>query len=76
MSQYSIDPLDGIEQRPLEVQVAVLCAELRNQRNMLSSVRSELGAVKKALYTVALTVTGSAVIFAITTFALIGGHHP
>lgn len=63
-----VDPLEGLEARPLETQVAVMATELRNQRNMLGGVVTELQGVRKALMTAALSVTGGLIVFAGTIY--------
>jgi amino acid transporter len=57
------DPLEGLEQRPIESQVAVLANEMRNQRNALSDVKKELQYVKRALWGVVFTVIGGMLLF-------------
>lgn len=70
----SIDPLDGLESRPIDSQVAVLANEVRNQRNSLSDVREELRYVKRALWGVVLSVLGGMILFlASVAFNVIGG---
>lgn len=66
MNPWSIDPLDGLEQRPLEVQVAVMATELRNQRNMLGDALKEVGSLRKAIIGAAITFAGGSLIFAAT----------
>lgn len=63
MSSRSGDPLDGLESRTMEGQVAVLANEVRNQRNALSEVKSELRYVKRALWGVVFTVIGGMLLF-------------
>ena len=53
-------------------QPAVLAAELRELRADLAEVREEQRATKRALYTVALSVTAAAVTFAFTVFQIWG----
>lgn len=60
---YGSDPLEGLEARPLDAQVGVLANEVRNQRNMLGEVKSELRYVKRALWSVVFTVIGGMLLF-------------
>lgn len=62
----TVDPLDGLEARPLETQVAVLANEVRNQKNSLMNVREELQAMKRALYGLVFTIIGSLIVFLVT----------
>lgn len=72
-----IDPLDGLESRPLETQVAVLVTEARSLRNSHNGLRGdvtglnkEMGSLRKALIGFALSVAASAVLFAATIFVV------
>ena len=65
MSPPMIDPLDGLEARPLEVQVAVLAAEVRNQRNILNAVGGELVSFRRSIY----SVTVALILFAATVYS-------
>jgi septal ring factor EnvC (AmiA/AmiB activator) len=50
--------------------VALLAEQIKRQQRDLESVREELRAMKRAFYAFALSVTGSAVVFA---FTILGG---
>lgn len=70
-----IDPLEGLEARPLETQVAVLATEVRNQRNSINGLRldmkglgGDVAALRKVLMSLAVSIAGSAVIFALSIF--------
>jgi hypothetical protein len=65
MSPPQIDPLDGLQVHPLEVQVAVLAAEVRNQRNLLTAVGGELVSFRRSLY----SVTVALILFAATVYS-------
>lgn len=69
-----MNPLEGIENRPVEVQVALLISEARNARNALEAVKNELTYMKRALYGLMFTILAGTIVFLIT-FAS-SGHHP
>lgn len=58
-----LDPLEGLEQRPLETQVAVLANEVRNQRNTLSDVRDELRYMKRGFYGLIFTLGAGIILY-------------
>lgn len=64
-----LDPLDGLEARPLETQVAVLATEVRHQRNALESVLTELRAAKRATYLLLASSFVTVLTFALTLYA-------
>lgn len=65
-----VDPLEGLEHRPIDVQVAVLANEVRNQRNTLGDVERELSRTKQALWALVASIVAGIVIFLVTQ------HHP
>jgi hypothetical protein len=62
-----VDELWRWKERIDELQPAVMAFELRE-------TRKEVAGLKRALYTFALGVVGSSIIFAFTVFALLGKH--
>jgi hypothetical protein len=62
-----LDPLDGLENRPLEAQVAVLATEVRNQRNAISSLGSQTAGVQKALWYLIASIIIGIIVFVATT---------
>lgn len=61
-----VDPLEGLEHRPIDVQVAVLANEVRNQRNTLGDVERELSRTKQALWALVASIVAGIVIFLVT----------
>lgn len=57
------DPLDGIENRDINTQVALLIAESRGQRNALGEVKAEVRYMKHALWGLSFTLIGGVVMF-------------
>lgn len=69
--------LDGIERQPPEVQVAVLVNEVRNQKNSINGLRTDmqglsgdLAALRRVLLSFAISVAGSAIVFSLTIWAV------
>lgn len=54
-------------------QPAVVASEVRGIQHDLEDLRDEMRALRRALYGVALSVAGGAVIFAFTAFQIWGG---
>lgn len=55
---YDLDPLDGLEDHPLNTQVAVLANELRNQSNRTAAVERALRSVQVALWGLIVMLLG------------------
>jgi hypothetical protein len=62
-----IDPLDGLESRPIDTQVGVLANEVRNQRNLLLETRAVVAGVQKALWYLIATIVVGIIVFVVTT---------
>lgn len=56
--RYDLDQLEGLEDHPLNTQVAVLANELRNQANRTSAVERALRAVQVALWGLIIMLLG------------------
>ena len=66
MSSGRVDPLEGLEARPIETQVAVLANEVRNIRNSVTDVDADVVSMKRALYGLIFTILAGMIIFLLT----------
>lgn len=67
MSSFGgFDPLEGLERRSKDEQVAVLANEVRNQRNMLAEVKKEMEGLRRSLWALIATIVIGVVVFQIT----------
>lgn len=67
MARVMVDPLQGLEDRPIEAQVAVLANEVRNQRNTLSRVDGTTTWILRTLVALLITVVTGLGILVLTT---------
>ena len=67
------DPLQGLNGLSTEAQVAVLATDIRNLREKIGNVESDVIAMKRALYGLMFTVIGALIVF-LVTFVVTGNH--
>jgi len=66
VSSGRVDPLEGLEARPIETQVAVLANEVRNIRNSVTDVDADVVSMKRALYGLIFPILAGMIIFLLT----------
>lgn len=71
--RYELDPLEGLEDHPLQTQVAVLANELRNQSNRTAAVERALRSVQVALWGLVVMLLGVGVTLLATILTNRGG---